>query len=87
MLAKQFTFTGDGTEMVPVSKAESRQRFDEYQNAVNTGEYVPSQQVIADGIVKYGKDYRLETNGNHPIGILQGSDSLPGREEIVNVPL
>ncbi|MBN1600517.1 MAG: hypothetical protein JW915_02860 [Chitinispirillaceae bacterium] len=86
VLAKQFTYTGDGTEMVPVNKAESRQRFDEYQNAVNTGEYVPSQQVIADGIVKYGKDYRFETNGNHPIGILQGRDSLPGREEIVNVP-
>jgi rubrerythrin len=87
VLAKQFTYTGDGMEMVPLSKAESRQRFDEYQKVVNTGEYVPSQQVIADVIVKYGKDYRFETNGKHPIGLLQGRDSLPGRDELVNVSL
>jgi hypothetical protein len=80
VLAKQFTYTGDGMEMVPLSKAESRQRFDDYQKVVNSGEYVPSQQVIADAIVKYGKDYRFETNGKHPIGLLQGRDSL--REEM-----
>jgi rubrerythrin len=85
VLAKQFDLTGDKTEMVPVNRAESRQRFDEYQKQVNSGEYVPSQQVIADTIVKFGKDYRLETNGVHPIGILQGQISLPSRDEIVNV--
>jgi rubrerythrin len=87
ILAKQFTFTGDRTEMVPMSRSESRQRFNEYQSIVNTGEYVPSQQVIADIILKYNEDYRLETNGKHPIGILQEKATLPGREELMNVQM
>jgi hypothetical protein len=87
ILAKQFNYTGDRTEMVPMNRAESRQRFDEYQNKVNTGEYVPSQQVIADAILKYGKDYRIETNGKHPIKIFQDHISLPSREELINVQI
>jgi hypothetical protein len=41
-------------------------RYNFYQKAVNLGG-VPSQQVVEENIRKNGRDYRLETEGPHPI--------------------
>jgi len=87
VLAEQFHLTADRTEFVPLSRAESRARYDEYENRVNGGEYVPTQQVIAEMIIQDNRDYRLETNGPHPIELFRDRQNLPSRNEIVQFQL
>lgn len=47
------------------------------RNTVNSGGFVPSEQVIADRIGQAGIDYRIETEGFHPVESLQQPSLFP----------
>lgn len=67
VLAEQVDLTARETEFVPVAELPKDARYWHYQDAVNGGGPVPSQQVIEDYIRRYAQDYRLETEGPHPV--------------------
>ncbi|MEX5633134.1 hypothetical protein [Parafrankia sp. FMc2] len=62
ILADQVDLTSLGTGYV----MDSHRRFQERQAKVNAGG-VPSEQVIDDHRQRFGTDYRLETEGPHPV--------------------
>ena len=65
VLASQVDWNALETEFVEHCEPENP-RYAQYQKAVNSGG-APSQQVIEENIRKNGKDYRLETEGPHPV--------------------
>jgi hypothetical protein len=67
VLASQVNLTGHETEFVPVEQLPEDARYFQYQNAVNEGG-IPSEQVIEEHLRQTGKEYRLETEGAHPVG-------------------
>lgn len=69
VLADQLYMTADLTEIVPLEQAPDR--FTEYQELANGGTVIPSEKVISDHREKYGREYRLETEGPHPIEALR----------------
>jgi len=72
ILASQYDFTAYQTEYMPLDKVPDKSRFETYQKAVNDSrEFVPSQDVIEENIRKNTRDYRIETEGEHPIPRLQ----------------
>ena len=66
VIKNQITLTADKDEFVDVSKLKKDHRFFEFQGKVNGGT-VPSSDVIKEHISKKGKDYRFESEGEHPI--------------------
>jgi hypothetical protein len=87
IIADQLHFTGDRNKMVPLKNAESRDRFSQYRQSVNGGAYVPSQTVITDAINLNRQDYRLETEGEHPIELFRSRDRVPSREDVIDYAL
>jgi hypothetical protein len=71
VLASQVNLRTDGTQFVPLEDLPEDGRYFEYQRAVNGGGFVPSEQVIADRVEARGSDYRLETEGPHPVPQLE----------------
>jgi rubrerythrin len=67
ILASQIQLTADGNMYKPVSDLPSSSRYFEYQRMVNVDGVSPSQRVIEEHIDRQGQDYRLETEGPHPI--------------------
>jgi len=63
----QYDLTADGPNYVPVDSLAPDSRYFVIQEQINSGGFVPSQQVIAENIEKNGQDYRLETEGEHPV--------------------
>ncbi len=68
LLESQINLTGDGTNFVPVSDLPSDARYFQYQDIVNKGG-VPSEQVIEEHKKQVGSDYRVETEGRHPLAV------------------
>ncbi|MFG2250346.1 hypothetical protein [Spirillospora sp. NPDC048823] len=62
LLATQIDWTTLGTGYVQ----EAHRRFEEYQDKINA-ERPPSDQVMEDHQHKFGEEYRLETEGPHPV--------------------
>jgi rubrerythrin len=83
IIATQLDFTGDSANIVPLKKAESRERYLQFQTLVNGGEMVPSQQVITNAINKTGMDYRVETLGDHPVQLLNNRKNVPSQEQLL----
>jgi hypothetical protein len=67
VLASQIQLTADGNMYKPVSELPSSSRYFEYQRMVNVDGSAPSQRVIEEHIDRHAQDYRLETEGPHPI--------------------
>ncbi len=67
ILASQIQLTADGNMYKPVSELPDSSRYFEYQRMVNGDGSAPSQRVIEEHIDRHGRDYRLETEGPHPI--------------------
>lgn len=67
VLASQIQLTADGNMYKPVSELPDSSRYFEYQQMVNIKGSAPSQRVIEEHIDRHGQDYRLETEGPHPI--------------------
>ncbi len=66
VLAKQVNLTTDGTDYVDSSKLREDSRFRKYQHLVNEKD-VPSEKVIEDHVSEFGHEYRLNTEGEHPV--------------------
>lgn len=66
VLADQVNLTGLDTEFVPVEQLPKDARYFKYQETVNAGG-VPSEQVIQEHKQQIGREYRLQTEGKHPI--------------------
>ena len=70
LLATQIDLTSLGTGYVQ----EAHERFQKMQEALNSGG-VPSEQVIEDHVERFGTDYRVETEGAHPVERLRRVDT------------
>lgn len=66
VLADQVNLTGQDTEFVPVEQLPEDARYFHYQRTVNAGG-VPSEQVIEEHQRQIGGDYRMTTEGAHPL--------------------
>jgi hypothetical protein len=73
LLATQIDITTLGTGYV----REAHERFQQMQEMVNGKEKPPSEHVIDDHRARFGKDYRMETDGPHPVPALRE----PGEEQ------
>ncbi len=83
VIADQINLTADMTDIVPFEKAQNKERYDQTQSMLNCDEVIPSQMVINSAIQKFNQDYRLETEGPHPIEMLRNRSMAPSREEIL----
>ncbi|MEU8401474.1 ferritin-like domain-containing protein [Nonomuraea sp. NPDC048892] len=66
LLATQIDLTTLGTGYVQ----EAHERFEKMQEALMGGEPAPSERVIDDNRAVSGHEYRLQTEGEHPVGSL-----------------
>jgi hypothetical protein len=71
LLANQVWLTASGTEFVPISALPPDARYFELLRAVNDNIAVPSEQVIAEHVRVFGSDFRLQTEGPHPVPALR----------------
>lgn len=71
VLAGQTPLTADGTDFVPMDKLAKDHRYHWYQGKVHAGDDIPSEQVINLERQKKGDEYRLETEGDHPVDWLR----------------
>jgi predicted metal-dependent hydrolase len=62
LIATQLDLTTLGTGYV----REAHERFEVMQEAIHGGEAPPSDRVIVQHEETFGRDYRLETEGEHP---------------------
>ncbi|MEV4182825.1 hypothetical protein AB0J28_15465 [Streptosporangium canum] len=67
LIATQIDFTTLGTGYVQ----DMHERFERMQENIHGGEKPPSEQVIDDNRAKSGEEYRLETEGPHPVPSLR----------------
>lgn len=67
VLATQVDLTAMNEEFIPMDELPSDSRYHQYQRAVHGDGPVPSEQVIREHIDQFGEDYRLETEGPHPV--------------------
>jgi hypothetical protein len=66
VLAAQVDLRADGLDYVPVQALPSDHRYFRYQDTVNAGG-TPSEQVIDQNRARSGREFRDETEGEHPI--------------------
>jgi len=67
ILASQIDLTADGNMYQSADSLPDSHRYFAWQRLVNVDGSAPSQRVIEEYIECYGQDYRLETEGPHPI--------------------
>ncbi len=71
VLAGQVDMTTEGTRY----GADPHTRYEDYQKAVNAG-MVPSEEVIDQHREEFGHEYRLETEGAHPVERLRDAQPV-----------
>jgi rubrerythrin len=74
VIASQIALTADGNMYRPVSDLLSSANYFTWQRLVNVDGSAPSQRVIEQHIDRHGRDYRLETEGPHPIEDLRARE-------------
>ncbi|TDD55329.1 hypothetical protein E1286_03850 [Nonomuraea terrae] len=67
LIATQIDYTTLGTGYVQ----EAHERFEKMQEAIMGGEKAPSERIIDDNRERSGHEYRLQTEGDHPVRSLQ----------------
>ncbi|MBE0481745.1 MAG: hypothetical protein IBX68_12310 [Dehalococcoidia bacterium] len=76
ILRSQIDLTEKETEYAPTSRLPENYRYFQFQKMANNGGNIaPSQQVIEDTIKHFGRDYRLETEGPHPVQRLRARET------------
>lgn len=63
VLTSQINLTSSESEFVPIDTLPDEHRYFAYQAAVNSGGYIPTEQVIRQRSDKKGGDYRFATEG------------------------
>jgi hypothetical protein len=66
VLASQIDLTSKDSDFVPISTLPADDRYFTYQRKVN-GDWVPTEEVIRENVRKNGSEYRLQTEGPHPV--------------------
>jgi rubrerythrin len=79
VLASQIDLTSKDSEFVPLATLPADDRYFQYQRAVN-GDFSPTEELIRANKEKNGRDYRLETEGPHPVEGLRSDDERDGAE-------
>lgn len=77
VLAEQVDLTAKESEFVPIADLPGDHRYFAYQSVVNEGG-VPSEQVIEEARSQLGEDYRLQTEGGHPVPGLKREKNRDG---------
>jgi hypothetical protein len=77
VLAEQIDLRTDGLDYVDVSELTADHRSIEYRERVNAGG-VPSEMVIDMNRDHSGREYRDETEGDHPVADLVATDAGSG---------
>jgi hypothetical protein len=67
LLATQIDVTLLGTGFV----REAHERFEEMQKQIHGGEKAPSEHVVDEHLALFGREYRLHTDGPHPVSSLR----------------
>ncbi len=81
VLKDQVDLTADQSEFVPVTQLPKDHRYFWYQRQVNADGLIPSEQVIdAHRRERGDREYRLETDGVHPVPGLREQDRGKGLE-------
>ncbi|HEX6980286.1 MAG TPA: hypothetical protein VF342_13390 [Alphaproteobacteria bacterium] len=81
VLKDQVDLTADQSEFVPVTQLPKDHRYFWYQRQVNADGLIPSEQIIdAHRRAKGDREYRLETDGTHPVPGLRERDRGEGLE-------
>jgi hypothetical protein len=70
LLATQIDLTTLGAGYV----REAHERFEKLQEQIHGGDEPPSERVIAEHRQSFGTEYRLETEGPHPVEALRRPD-------------
>jgi hypothetical protein len=71
VLSSQIDLRTLGTQFLPLDQLPKDAPYFAYQQQVNGGGMVPSEQVIDEHVSARGSDYRHQTEGPHPIKQLQ----------------
>src|SRR5690606_26230967 len=71
VLASQVDLTSKDSDFVPVATLPEDDRYFAYQRKVND-DWSPTDEVIRANVDKNGREYRLETEGPHPVPGLRG---------------
>jgi len=71
LLATQIDLTTLGAGYV----REAHERFEKLQQQIHGGEEPPSERVIDEHRALFGTEYRLETEGPHPVDALRNKDA------------
>lgn len=71
VLANQINLRTRGTQFMPLDQLPQDALYFTYQQQVNGGGMVPSEQVIDQHVNAQGSDYRHQTEGPHPVKQLQ----------------
>ncbi|HEY8518936.1 MAG TPA: hypothetical protein VIN61_02555 [Gammaproteobacteria bacterium] len=66
VLENQVDLTAKHSDFVPVATLPEDDRYFQYQRRVN-GDWVPTEEVIKENAAKNGEEYRLVTEGPHPV--------------------
>ena len=77
ILARQTDLTAKDSAFVPVAQVPTDDRYYAYQTTVNDA-WVPTEAVIQETRQKCGDEYRLETEGPHPVPGLRREDERNG---------
>jgi hypothetical protein len=76
VLASQIHLTADGNMYKPVAALPESHRYFTWQRLVNVDGSAPSQRAIEQHIDRHGQDYRLETEGPHPVEELRTRETV-----------
>jgi rubrerythrin len=77
VLASQVDLTAKDSEFVPVGQLPADDRYFDYQAKVH-GDWIPTEVVIEETLRAKGEEYRLETEGPHPVEGLRPGDERNG---------
>jgi len=73
ILASQIDLTAKDSDFVPIETLPPDDRYFDYQRRVND-DWSPTEDVIRRNVEKNGREYRLETEGPHPVPGLREGD-------------
>jgi hypothetical protein len=71
VLETQIPLTAKETEFVPTDKLDGNHRYFKYQKSVNGAEASPTEALINSHRLQEGTDYRVESEGPHPVDWLR----------------
>jgi len=77
VLADQIDLVGKNAQFINVAELPAEDPYYGYQALVNEGG-CPTEQIIAETIAAKGDEYRLETEGEHPVPGLRRADQRNG---------